>query len=257
MPLEIKIPFPGFYCSILSDAFDSEVTSWAEYFPERERDDGIPQELRLGDTVSEWAWEYVDYSTAYDLLARDYLSAFDTVAADRLGFELRLKWSGMTSPKYYNFETDRLFATITKASARKLFAMSKRDGHNALRKVLADRHTSRSGFISFYSSDLSEWLAKPVTDWDCNELASLLIACLDIGGRMEREDMSDSVFNEMDSQPFYDAFDKAMNWESLDARIAEERAKLEQEAREKDPDYIPPVPRCPYTLDLFASIGRA
>jgi hypothetical protein len=41
--------------------------------------------------------------------------------------------------------------------------------------VIKERHTSRDGFISFYSNNFDDWV-KPLSKYDHNELGTLLTA---------------------------------------------------------------------------------
>lgn len=79
----------------------------------------------------------------------------------------------LTSPRFYNFETDRVFLRI---SSRLAGAMRSSTAPEALAEVVVERHTSRPGFVSFYSADMGEWAAKPFDEWDHNELGTLLLA---------------------------------------------------------------------------------
>lgn len=46
-------------------------------------------------------------------------------------------------------------------------------------KAIKKRFTSYDGFISFYSNRIEDWLDKPLTEWDHNELGTLLYALWD------------------------------------------------------------------------------
>jgi hypothetical protein len=58
--------------------------------------------------------------------------------------------------------------------------------------------TSRSGFISFYDSDIRKWSNNVLGDWDYNQLGTLLEAVLltvDVNPREIMEDCSEEVAN--------------------------------------------------------------
>ena len=189
--VSIKVPFPGLYETLLSSELDYVEEREAEWMAEAQDGQGgeiIPEELRLtSDKFAELLFQHSDYGAAHQAIARDYCAQFEEIASEDLGFALGLTFEEMTSPKFYNFETDRLFARIPVASIAKLFEISAADGHKALAGILEERHTSRSGFHSYYSNELEEWLEKPLEDWDHNELESLLLACLTLKAEDEEE----------------------------------------------------------------------
>jgi len=192
-----------------------------------------------------------------------YVDAFDYEAGDILGLtrpdkrqrynatsgkmesekynrpSLRLAFEEMTSPREYNFETDRLFCEIPLAVVRQLFAMSKAEGHATLANVIRRRFTSRSGFISFYDNDLAAWLEKPVRDWDHNELGTLLFACLELKGGADWEN------GELDMTIYYRvaedggitmAWESAVDWPAFEKARDEMREEKAAELRESDPE---------------------
>ena len=82
----------------------------------------------------------------------------------------------MTSPKYYNFETDRVFAYMPETTFKHILANYKTE---TLKKRIEDKFTSYDGFWSHYSNDLDTWLEdEPIEDWDHNQLATLFEAFL-------------------------------------------------------------------------------
>lgn len=248
----INIPFPGLYESLLSSELDSVEEMNAEHYAEQQGADGVPPELRLeANDFAQIFFDVTRYSIAHNHVAKEYCASFDIVASEALGVPLRLKFEEMSSPREYNFTTDRIFAATTHKAIRALFTQSKRDKHATLARVIARRFTSRDGFISFYRNDLDSWLAKPLRNWDENELGTLLIACLELAGE-KRDELEMSVYYGMsDSSAFFNATDAAVDWPAFEEKVAELRADREAELRADDPDYTPPQPRCPFTLDLF------
>jgi len=224
----VNLPFPGFYDSWYSHAIDREEEQWCEY-EAGEREDGeqqYPAELRLTDgELAELLFRHTTYSTAYHAVAREYVGAFDWKAGEALDLALGLAFEEMTSPREYNFQTDRIFATVPLKTVRALFAVSKADGHKSLSAVLEDRHTSRSGFHSWYSNDLDTWLSKPVGDWDHNELGSLLLACLAIAG-VDWEEFEGELYEGTDTGngEFSNAWDSAVDWPAFEAARDDLRA---------------------------------
>jgi len=248
--LSICIPFSGFYESLYSSAIDQEEEQFCENEAEyRQAEEGIPPELHL--TASEFAEELmycVDYRAVHLAVAQTYVDAFNNVASEAIGIPLGLMFEEMTSPREYNFETDRIFCEITPATVRALFAQSAADGHAALEAQIRRRFTSYDGFISGYPNALETWLEKPLDEWDHNELGTLLLACLDLAAV---DDLAmDVYYAATDCDSFYHEWSNGVDWPKFEARVAEIRADKEAEARD-DPAYLPPAYRCPLTLDLF------
>lgn len=165
----LDIPFAGFYSSEHEGALDSEVYSYASHLAEcHDVNESAAAEAILGAT--DWQATQRDAAAEY---ARIYCGALDNLA----GWPLRLQFVRMVSPREYNFTTDRLEARVSRATARRM----RREVDSAkLDAIAAKRHTSRSGFISFYSSDWREW--GPVDGWDHVQLSTLLLAWVESHG---------------------------------------------------------------------------
>jgi len=151
--------------------------------------------------------------------------------------------------------------------------------------VIAERFTSCSGFISFYSRHLADWLEKPIVDWDHNELGTLLIAAMRAAGSDVESD--DEMRRELYDMTFgdegaYQAWESAVDWPKYESKILEARAEklaawIEDDKesvlawREKDlarfdsiiatdPELfrgleLPELPyRCPRTIDMFEGV---
>ncbi len=233
----IKVPFPGLYGSILADELDHEESQAAEYEEERQEEEGIDPKLRLDASIfTEIFYKVTDYRAAHEATARAYCDAFEIVASDALGFPLGLEFEEMTSPREYNFETDRLFARIPDASLTRLFEMSVADGHKTFGALIKERHSSRSGFISFYSNSLEEWLERGLGDWDYNELETLLLACLAIAGEPDIEDRVSMAV--IEGGGLYEEFSNAVDWDEFAAEVTEARQERTGEALDENPDRL-------------------
>lgn len=247
--LSVNIPFSGFYDSLWSGEFDRiEERECENYANDLQDEERIPRELRLDESdFADILWRVSDYSAMYASAARAIAEAFNDLASENLGFDLGMTFEEMTSPREYNFETDRIFMCIPRASVARLFRMARRDGFTKLRAEITRRHTSCSGFISFYSNDLRDWLAKPVSQWDYNEIGTLLRACLgsDLNENLEL------YYEVCDGDGLFYEWSENIDWPKFEELVAEKRAELLAKNRALDPEYAPPEPRCPYTLDLF------
>lgn len=251
--VNINIPFPGFYDSVLSSELDSQLESHCRYQCEESGDEcEFPEHMRLTeDELSGIISDNSEYSAQCSAMAKDYVNAFESVVREYLPFPLKLYYEAMTSPKYYNFETDRVFCDISEYSLRRLAAISRNDSHKTLAKVIKARFTSCDGFSSFYSNDLADWLEKPLADWDHNECGTLLIACLMIGGLSEdRSELTWEVYERMmySGDGAYSAWSNGVQWDNVQSAIDSLR-------EEKDQDYkaeFPELAECPFSIKYFS-----
>lgn len=160
---EIELPFSGFYNSIHDAQFDRELESVIDYFYQETGYD-------LPDYIMNLWWN-IDFKSAQLAYAKDF--------AEGLMDELNIfgDFTTMTSPREYNFENDRLFVKVSRATLCGLVFMT--DPYE-MEQAAKRRHTSRSGFISFYSNDYKTW--GDIEDWDHNQLRTLLEAYIETNG---------------------------------------------------------------------------
>lgn len=247
--LEINIPFSGFYNSLWSAEVDRVIEQESEWSAEREQEEVPDAVLRVTEEeFCEVLVDSCDYSAAYRQIAEDYTDAFGEVIHETLGIDLDLKFADMSSPRYYNFETDRIFATIPLTVAEELFAASAEEEHETLRRLIADRFTSYDGFRSNYTNEADVWLAKPLTEWDHNELGTLLLAAMERDQPAEGWDIA--VYYAM-NEAFFHAVQEAVDWQKVEEKITDLRAEKAKEAAEDDPEFEPTPPRCDRTMELF------
>lgn len=225
------IPFPGFYCSDYSEQLDHAEETECEYIVESQEwaPDRSPEFAGLdASEICELFYWHSNYHQSYLTVARDYVTRFDALWSEALGFKLLLEFEEMTSPKEYNFQTDRIFC---KAPANVIAALLATVKPETLRDTVKEKHSSRSGFISFYSNDVSEWLDMPLEDWDHNHLATLLASRMAdaIAADSELEKWEFSIFEDMaESEIFYTAWSDCVDWPAVTAKALEKQAeKLE------------------------------
>lgn len=244
--LSTSIPFEGFYYSIWDQELDSLEEREAEYLAEQETENGIAKELRLetSDFADAFYWS-TDYRSVHSAVAKSVAGAWDELASESLGFDLGLSFEEMTSPKEYNFETDRVFMSMPRATLAKLMRLSRAEKHERFGAAIRARFTSRDGFISFYSNNLADWLSKPLSSWDHNEVGTLLGALV---GDLN-EDLA-LYYRVTDCDGLYHEWSAGVDWPAFEKRIADKREEKLEAIRVDDPDFIPPEPRCPFTLEL-------
>jgi len=174
--LLIRIPFAGLYCSWYDNEFDYCVEREADYLADEFGFEEYGVEL---DCV-QWLGvlhDCTDWEGTRRAVAEKYPQWFSGVIGDLVDCAIldHLKFGSMQSPRFYNFETDKIFCWIP-ASVVMLLRDEVSDG--TLRDRVRKNHSSYDGFISFYSNDLDEW-PKDVCEWDHNQLCTLLEAWMD------------------------------------------------------------------------------
>jgi hypothetical protein len=205
------IPFSGFYNSI----HDSELDRACEQITEDDRGDQIPLADSEGEPFE--LWEHINWQQAYRKYATLYAENFCAWFKGEIGVDLNAKFEELTSPRAYNFDTDRIFLTIPAAAVKRLY---KGVDKEILRKVVKEKFTSYDGFLSFYPSRLSEW-PKNVSEWDHNQIGTLIDAFLAHEEFNEYDIMEDSNSNGELDTILWDAMDQ----EGIDAVNSMERKR--------------------------------
>lgn len=152
------IPFAGFYSSCHSEAIDHAAAQTIADENGDRRDGPLPERF-------DSEFSYTD--AMLEAYGKEYVAAWQHASGIACAFRK------IDSPKYYNFETDRIFVTVQESVLFELF-----DGLDKTRmsEIAASRHTSCSGFISFYSPDWHSW--GEVETWEPEQLHTLLLASL-------------------------------------------------------------------------------
>jgi hypothetical protein len=165
------LPFSGFYESLHDEAIDNEEEQMFSF------DDG-----KVHESLYEHYWKHMDHGELYKKYAKSYVEAISELT------ELELEFDGLSSPREYNFTTDRIFASISRKSLVEVIRAVRGE---RLKKTAKEMFTSRSGFISYYSPNVSEW--GRVEDWDHNQILCALQAYfeyLNRGSSMLLEDQA-------------------------------------------------------------------
>ena len=158
----INIPFQGFYDSIHSMHLED---TYNRYF----EDDSGEEIEGLDVPCHDWNAK----------LLTEYAKLYVTSFTAEIGLEFTFE--ELTSPREYNFGTDRIFCKISEDS---IIRMLKDTDQETLERVIKDRFTSYDGFVSFYSNELADWPNR-VIDWDANQLDTLLAAYIEVNHDFE------------------------------------------------------------------------
>lgn len=150
------IPFSGFYNSIHSEAIDYAGESLCE------DPDGYPYA-----NIAEMLVDHVDWSQVFCNYSETYVAWFSKK------YELQdpLIFDELRSPKYYNFETDRIFCYISRQDLARMLCSVRGE---RLNRAIKERFTSCSGCISSYPNNIKDW--PPIRDWDHNHVGTVLAA---------------------------------------------------------------------------------
>ena len=122
----------------------------------------------ISDEVQEKIYFSCDFKKLRELMSADYVECIKRQTG------LQVTYESLESPKYYNFSSDIIYAHISPEEVQRIYDETDKA---ALADYIKERFTSRDGFISFYSPDLSEWSKDPKT-WDHHELGLLVTAWL-------------------------------------------------------------------------------
>jgi len=153
--MKTKIPFQGFYNSVhdmyIDDALESAYSD----------DHGNVDQEKFDDAFSK-----IDFKAVHEKYAKTYTEEFSKE------FNIKLKFSSLWSPKYYNYETDEIICEIELSEVERIFNET---NDKNLRESIRDKFTSCSGFISHYKNDLDLW-PKNLEEWDMNQVYALIDA---------------------------------------------------------------------------------
>lgn len=219
--LSIVLPFWGFYESLHSRQLDEVLERDAEYFASSDNDT-YPEAVGMDERdLCEILNRMANMRLAHVAYAQSYVKAFAGYVQQETGMVLGLTFENLDSPHQYNYGTDRIFARIPVSVVEMLRAAVTL---GKLAEVIKEKHESRPMFCSFYSADIEEWVKKPVTEWDHNELCTLLVAWM----RQEIAEDADEAINDhaIDYDPEMNgaAWQACVNWNEFEAKCAEKKA---------------------------------
>ena len=191
--------FPGFYESLFcnSDEF------W---------DDEHEMEFEIEELISskdfEVVYEYKDFNKyKLDVGAKYmeyYVEKLIEVLPDNITnredfqFEIIEESNSITSPKYYNYDTDHCWCDIrTNRNTIKLikdYTLKL----NGVEEYLRKHFTSRDGFISFIPNGISIWEETDIEDYEENMLIALLDMLISLSDCTAFENIRNDTYYDID-----------------------------------------------------------
>ena len=172
------IPFQGFYDSIYSYSIEGEIENTSEWYAEDYNLSEAQQETLANGYLEKNRSEF------YYNVSKDYAEGFIYEVEKETGISLNASFESMESPREYNFATDRIFIELPEENAVAFIDYILANHKQELEELIAQRFTSRSGFISHYKNTLEAW-GNP-SNWDYNQLGT----CFEIFAYLE-----DSIYD--------------------------------------------------------------
>ena len=219
--LESTIPFCGFYESFISDDIDYQIGQQIEW------DSDIYDLNEDEQQILEDNYLSVNRSYFYNQIAEDYTNFYIDTLNERLkGFELKATYKYFTSPREYNFETDKIFIDIERDHAIDFIKYIIKHYKKELEEKIKQRFTSRSGYWSYYKNTLDSW-TQDYSEWDCNMIGT----CFELFD-LEEEDINFSL-REYLSETIIDNLGNTLGKDGIDLLDKKQKEKDKRELMDK------------------------
>lgn len=171
--IELELPFfKGFYGSWLDDEIEQHI----EY---------ELNEMGVNYDDVNVKYDYTEYSKGiFDFVNSEYLA--------KLHFLQDCEFLELWSPKYYNYTNDKIYFNCNidvDAFLRWFNDLMLNDGSDVSEMVkdsIIDEHTSCSGFVSFHSNKLSDWVLD-INKMDLSDSKTVYKIGFVIGAYLENE----------------------------------------------------------------------
>lgn len=215
-PVEVRIPFPGFYetplSSMLGDFERDEAETASEgYCPEDRQ-----SEFREALIEEQCRRPCLDYRRAWRAIAGAYAELFADKLETLTKVKIRYAFSALQSPREYNFVTDQLFLHVEFADLTAVLDKIPRD---VLDDAAKRMFTSRDGFWSFYDPEVEKW-GRPDC-WDHNQWFCVLAAAQDLSCDFKWKDPDWYYYGLNGYELLQECFDYDKFREAVKAKAAE------------------------------------
>lgn len=212
--IETNIPFAGFYNTSYDAELDAALNSQVDHF-ESEYDLGKEQASKYREIL----FRHTDRQQAHEAIAKHYVHAFNKCFKEWTDVDLNAEFKMMLSPREYNFKTDRIFVLVDEVA---IMALYDKVDEVTLRRIIEERFTSRSGFISFYPNNLDAWSGNLLC-WDANQVCTLLMCFMP-------EDWDNVVFDyTFWGSEAFEAWERSVDWRSVELAWSDYLAEEEAE----------------------------
>ena len=219
--LESTIRFDGFYESFISADIEHQMGQQIEWDVDTFDLNESEEEILYNNYLS------VNRSYFYNQIAEDYTNFYIDALNERLkGFTLNAKFNLLTSPREYNFETDRIFIDIERDHAIDFIKYIIKNYKKELQEKIKERFTSRSGFWSHYKNGLDLW-TQDYSEWDHNQIGT----CFELFD-LEEEDINYSL-REYLSETIMDNLGNTLGKEGIDLLDKKQKEKDKKELIDK------------------------
>ncbi len=151
--------FPGFYGTLFE--YDNEESD-IEYYNEENKTD-----LSYDD----FEWDYKEY---HNRIANAFVNRLETELNNYL--PVKFEFTELHSPKEYNFYNDSIWVNA-ELNLSLLLAVLKEHEQTAT-QYFKDKYTSCSGFISFHSNNIEDWMDENYILEDTAHRIGALLDCL-------------------------------------------------------------------------------
>lgn len=167
--IETRVPFSGFYHSFYESRIDDNLKDRIHHYCDNWdfHDFGILREI---------FHKYATFDDCRNAIAQEHCTAFFDIYKDEFGIDLKAEYVEFTSPKYYNFETDKLYARVSLNALKELWNWHKQNDFVLLGQYIKERFTSRDGFISFITNDLQDWIESDWESFHQDQIMALIVA---------------------------------------------------------------------------------
>ena len=225
--LKSTIPFDGFYESFISDDIDYQIGQQIEW-------DCDIYDLNVNEEKILWdSYLSVNRSYFYNQIAEDYtnfyidnLNAKLNYAYPNKGFTLKATYKCFTSPREYNFSTDRIFIEIEENHCIDFIKYIIKNYKKVLENKIKERFTSRDGFWSHYKNGLDLW-TQDYSEWDHNQIGT----CFELFD-LEEEDINYSL-REYLTETIMDNLGNTLGKDGIDLLDKKQKEKDKKELMDK------------------------
>lgn len=244
MKFNIEIPFfPGLYESML---YNSDTAYWAikeelDYHRDEEfYDDPFERLVHQCLEEDDLDFNFEEYSK---VVVAGFVSAWENHAPEIVE---SVEYTGMVSPRQYNFSTDRIFADVElREDWKDVMRHFMASNYDWLQKRIHDDWTSYDGFMSFMENDIDEWDSHLFDDEDERYISTMLGYMMYKEHEDNRRRGSEELRWELCIEALDDVYAGSYVYITDEGKekLEERRAQLEEDLREgrlvlPDPDQM-------------------